>query len=322
MAKIDTIWRKISYLHSHHDKFFLHKAMTPFLFLLVMLMACKGIGGGSPVALHVPILLARHERMWKEFQLHSITFAMRSLGVMLLIYLGLHRFRAVVVITCHYVADQVTKRYKQGTTMRDMPLPDVLIPYSNEMNLFYSTSQLFAIVGVLVLGIEEVFLILFPIQFAAFLLTLVRKNIIGPLGWHALYTLSLLLPHITGAKGGRTPLYRNHSSNLAIQVADLIDKFVQGFLCRYFCISCRLGSKKMDEARVAGLPRFLWSSNACKASHNPRQTTRQVSSWNDVIDSKLLSSSLGLTSLSNRTDVGNKQKDPSVLSFIASMVKS
>ena len=107
----------------------------------------------------------------------------------MLIYLGLHRFRAVVVITCHYVADQITKCYKQvfttlpvyeltltvqGTTMRDMPLPEILVPYSREMNLFYSTSQLFAVVGVLVLGIEEVFLILFPIQFAAFLLTLVR----------------------------------------------------------------------------------------------------------------------------------------------------
>jgi hypothetical protein len=64
------------------------------------------------------------------------------------------------------------------------------------VNLFYSLSQIFAICGVLIMGLDEAFLVLFPIQIAAFLLTLVRKDVISAATWHLLYGSSLLLPYV------------------------------------------------------------------------------------------------------------------------------
>lgn len=46
------------------------------------------------------------------------------------------------------------------------------------------------------MGLDEAFLVLFPIQIAAFLLTLVRKDVISAATWHALYGASLLLPYV------------------------------------------------------------------------------------------------------------------------------
>ena len=55
--------------------------------------------------------------MWREFQLHSITFSMRSLVVMAFLWTGqngLHRYRGVVVLAAHLVADEISRRYKQA----------------------------------------------------------------------------------------------------------------------------------------------------------------------------------------------------------------
>ena len=43
---------------------------------------------------------------------------------------------------------------------------------------------------------ERAFMILFPIQIAAFLMTLVRKKIITPLQWHIYYALSLFMNYL------------------------------------------------------------------------------------------------------------------------------
>jgi hypothetical protein len=45
---------------------------------------------------------------------------------------------------------------------------------------------------------ERAMFILFPIQIAAFLMTLVRKQIISPLSWHVLYAGALGLNYIHG----------------------------------------------------------------------------------------------------------------------------
>mmetsp|Transcript_16900 Transcript_16900/g.26184 ORF Transcript_16900/g.26184 Transcript_16900/m.26184 type:complete len:360 (+) Transcript_16900:54-1133(+) len=213
--------RKIKLLHSHHDPYFLHKglglmALIHFLYRFVNLVSKGSMGFriGDPwtlcsILLHVALSYSAlifktpikrttsQPMMWKEFQLHSITFASRSLGVMLVIFFGQQHFRGVVVLTAHLVADEITRRYKQGTTMRDMPFPaSISDDMKSKINLFYAISQIFAVVGVLLLGFDEVFLILFPIQFAAFLLTLVRKNIISAGAWHFIYAFSLGLPYL------------------------------------------------------------------------------------------------------------------------------
>lgn len=66
--------------------------------------------------------------IYKEFQLHSITFALRSCSVMLCLYAGAKfaPFRGIFILVAHWSADVITSIYKQGTTMRDMPYPSGL----------------------------------------------------------------------------------------------------------------------------------------------------------------------------------------------------
>lgn len=122
--------------------------------------------------------------IYPEFRLHSIVFASRSLLIMTLLFFArkfdivlLHNFRGVVVLLTMVLADIVTNSFKdQGKTMRGMPFPEyVSQPMRNWINTFYSTSQIFATAQMIFcIGLDEAFLVLFPIQIAAFLMTCVR----------------------------------------------------------------------------------------------------------------------------------------------------
>ena len=96
-------------------------------------------------------------------------------------------------------ADVVSYFYKaKDTTMRDMPFsestPKAMIPY---INLFYSVSQILATMNMIYQPtLDKVFLVLFPIQIAAFLMTCVRKGVLSADGWHILYAASLGLNYI------------------------------------------------------------------------------------------------------------------------------
>jgi hypothetical protein len=87
------------------------------------------------------------------------------------------------------------------TTMRDMPPPDALAPWPaavTALNTFYAVSQVLATMNILWPSdrpIDAAFVVLFPIQLAAFLLTCVRKGVIGSDAWHLLYAASLLLAY-------------------------------------------------------------------------------------------------------------------------------
>jgi hypothetical protein len=95
----------------------------------------------------------------------------------------------------------VTKYYRNNdTTMRGMPFSDN-IPnwFRAQINTFYSVSQVLATMN-MVFGrtIDSPFVVLFPIQIAAFLMTCVRKGLIGADGWHGLYSIALLLNYWYG----------------------------------------------------------------------------------------------------------------------------
>jgi len=142
--------------------------------------------------------------IWPEFRAHSILFASRSLTAMTLTLSGFSTplTRYVNVIGTIALADLVTKYYQAtNTTMRDMPFPDWVSKQARDrLNLYYSISQVLATAGLLVSpSMERAFFILFPIQIAAFLMTLVRKRMLSPLGWHVLYAVSLGLNYIHGA---------------------------------------------------------------------------------------------------------------------------
>jgi hypothetical protein len=107
--------------------------------------------------------------------------------------------RFLNVIATIALADIATLYYKvAGTTMRDMPFPDWVTKTTRDrVNVYYSVSQVLATSTLLFTpSMERALCVLFPIQIAAFLMTLVRKGIISPLSWHVLYSASLGLNYL------------------------------------------------------------------------------------------------------------------------------
>lgn len=146
--------------------------------------------------------------IWPEGRLHSIIFAYRSLLIMLLFLLYwkthwhfLQYSRGLIAFFTLVSADGVTYYYKykeklleeSDSTMRKMPSPkyfsDKFMIY---LNLLYSIFQVLATMAcIFSCNIDKVFVIIFPIQIAMFLMTLAKKNIISSGGWHLGYTLAL-----------------------------------------------------------------------------------------------------------------------------------
>ena len=156
----------------------------------------------SSIIFHLPAIRSVHAPMiWPEFRAHSILFATRSLVAMFLTMNEVSSpwTRFVNVLTTMALADLATIYYKVTvTTMRDMPFPDWVSQTTRDrVNLYYSVSQVLA-TGILLFSpsMERALFILFPIQIAAFLMTLVRKQIISPLSWHVLYAGSLGLNYL------------------------------------------------------------------------------------------------------------------------------
>jgi hypothetical protein len=154
--------------------------------------------------------------IWPEFRIHSIIFAYRSLLIMLGLWLTkysivdnsyLNLYRYLITIGTLIAADYTTKYYiSQSTldpttsTMRTMPYPANMHPtVISILNKYYSISQVFATMICLYTNTySRLLLVVFPIQIAAFLMTLVRKNILSPGGWHLIYTISLGLNYAFG----------------------------------------------------------------------------------------------------------------------------
>lgn len=161
---------------------------------------------GSSMIFRIPMKRNRTNPMiWPEFRLHSIVFAYRSLLAMLLIALDLpygHIWRSGLILLTMMAADMITAYYRpQGSTMRAMPMPETWSPVMvDRLNMYYSVLQVMATLGILwSRNMDVAYLILFPIQLAALLMTLVRKGIIGAAGWHVAYAIALGLNYVHGA---------------------------------------------------------------------------------------------------------------------------
>lgn len=157
--------------------------------------------------------------IWSEGRLHSIIFAYRSIIIMYIFFIYwytqyelLNYLRGIVVLSTIVCADNITDYYKlniktldkNDSTMRKMPYPSYIpVKIMNNLNIFYSVSQIFATMRcIFATDIDRVFIILFPIQIAMFLMTLAKKNIITSAGWHLWYTIALLTNYYI-------PLYPN-----------------------------------------------------------------------------------------------------------------
>lgn len=205
---------------THEDHYNIHKllgvsSMIHFLYRFIMILKYGNAGFNQYNVYYVVVLhgllsissimfkipsnrVKKQPMIYPEFRLHSILFAVRSLLVMLFFK---HAFvRKCIVLGTLIGADIVTHFLKKDTTMRGMPFSDRVSPlFRKNLNTFYSVSQVMATMNTMNShNIDSPFLILFPIQIAAFLMTCVRKGLLGADGWHILYTISLLLNYVHG----------------------------------------------------------------------------------------------------------------------------
>lgn len=175
-------------------------------FMLIIMHALLSF---SSLIFHLPKIRNPVSPMiYPEFRAHSIIFAYRSIAIMLVHWCFLYAefdilkyyvkssvYKSLIVIATMSATDLATKYYMpQGSTMRNMPFPE-WIPENirRSWNIFYSICQVFATLECLMrYDMSHAFMVLFPIQIAAFLMTCARKNIITPFGWHVYYTLSLV----------------------------------------------------------------------------------------------------------------------------------
>jgi hypothetical protein len=152
--------------------------------------------------------------IWPEFRLHSIFFAWRSILPMMFFWFSSHAavivpyrqmFCAFSIFLTMILADVTSSHFKKrgtlqadNTTMRMMPFPEHtpnrLIQVTN---FYYSVCQVLATLIVLYASdLPRLLMVLFPIQLAAFLMTLVRKSIITGGAWHVLYAIALGLNYV------------------------------------------------------------------------------------------------------------------------------
>lgn len=145
---------------------------------------------------HIPKNRVKGKPMiFPEFRLHSILFAYRSIVCTFLFYYQYHIYYnyAACFLTLIF-ADIITKYHSSITkTMRNMPYHQSIDDHNIKIiNRLYGDMQVSATLFMLG-NIETAFAPLFAIQIAAFLMTLVRKNIISANNWHQIYMISLLI---------------------------------------------------------------------------------------------------------------------------------
>ena len=136
-------------------------------------------------------------RIWPEYRLHSIVFAVRSLLCMLLVLLerklqcGPHyEVNALIVIGTMAAADAASRSV--GDASRSSTIQDLAAPAP--LRFFFSAMQFHATTGCLI-GLRTLstqFVYLFIIQCTAFAMTLRRKNLVGHTPFVFAYFAALL----------------------------------------------------------------------------------------------------------------------------------
>lgn len=149
--------------------------------------------------------------IWKENRWHSIVFGTRSIFSTFFCWLSIRfqhsqPWRSICVFGCCITvlmtmvgADIVTSKLqpaKTDSSVATLPFWEgCSVQTQSRIKHFYAYTQ-FVATCVCALAANPVWplLMLFPIQFSSFLLTLCRKGLISAKGWHIGYATSLLLP--------------------------------------------------------------------------------------------------------------------------------
>ena len=213
-------WSNINKLSTKEDSFFIHKFLGIFVILhsfyrfyllftynnsflmedkyTPLYLILHGLLSVTSFLFHISNNRVKGRPIiYPEFRLHSILFAWRSVVCTLLFYYKFSNiFNIIACFIVMFLADIVTESNKNKnnkTTMRGMPY-DTNISEINKkkLNRTYSEMQISATLFV-VTNINMAFTPIFAIQLAAFLMTLVKKNIISCNDWHIYYLISLIL---------------------------------------------------------------------------------------------------------------------------------
>jgi hypothetical protein len=165
-----------------------------------ILMCIHGALSVSSLVYHIPSKRNRLSPMiYPEFREHNILFAMRSIVCFFLHYYSFQYSVLYKMAVCYgtmFIADFITYRHQPDavvatTTMRDMPFDRQITKTVQADIIHIQSSQQIGATLFMLGNLDSCFTPMFSIQISAFLMTLVRKNIIDANLWHLLYNLSL-----------------------------------------------------------------------------------------------------------------------------------
>lgn len=155
--------------------------------------------------------------IWKEFRVHSIIFALRSVVATLCGWVSIYFHHdstirlmamlvcAATVILANYLADEATRKLcpsKPESTTATMPYWEgCSVSTQRRFKTWYAYCQFIATLACLSMTNPAwPFAVMLPIQLAAFLMTMVRKGFLSSKGYHVLYTWSLTMPYMVAIR--------------------------------------------------------------------------------------------------------------------------
>jgi hypothetical protein len=175
------------------------------------LVSLHGILSISSLIFHIPSIRNRSAPMiYPEFRLHSIVFGLRAVFCFYLSYFKLHFIYKIAICYLTMIFADITTYYYNNTantanttntantantantTMRNMPFNEnIPLKLQKKITHFNSSMQIAATLYMLG-NTNSAFFTLYPIQLAAFMMTLIRKNIITNIIWHRIYSFLLI----------------------------------------------------------------------------------------------------------------------------------
>ena len=170
----------------------------------------------SSLIFHIPKKQTGKPMIWQEFRAHNILFATRSIICFIIVWLAMRNkkieqyqmaIQSLIVLLTFKFADIITESLREAnteSTTRTLPYWDNCDYFVEKtFKYFYTLAQFQASLVCFFSGkkyLNTIFYIMFPIQLASFLMTLVRKGIISTKQYHYTYLLSLILPSLVNCR--------------------------------------------------------------------------------------------------------------------------
>jgi len=215
MASLQNIYK----LSTKEDEYYIHKLLGIFclanlIYRFYLLLSCGSMRLNTPFAIYSVFLhgilsissLQFHisntrniskPMIYPEFRMHSILFGLRSVIITIMYYYEWnYKYIIGICYSVLFLSEIITKKYGTSSTMRNMPFePTVSKEDKSRITKMHSIMQIGATVFMLG-NMNSAFSLLFAIQTAAFLMTLVRKSIITTNNWHLCYTIGLFMNYL------------------------------------------------------------------------------------------------------------------------------